>query len=191
MKVKLHVRLFLLAAFVIWTSALSAQSFTVEGIVKDGETGEEIPGAAILEQGTLNGTITDFEGKFTLAVASPDATLEISSVGYEREIVPVNNQTFIDVMLGVDLTELDEVVVIGYGTQKKKVVTGAIASMDSEEINSTPVLRMDQAMQGRTPGVQVTNLSGQPGEAPTVRIRGAGTTGNAEPLYIVDGMAVG
>jgi TonB-dependent starch-binding outer membrane protein SusC len=191
MKVQLHLRLFLLSAFIILTGALSAQKITVEGVVKDAETGEEIPGAAILEQGTLNGTITDFEGKFTLAVASPDVNLEISSVGYERAIVPVNNQTFIEVLLSVELTELDEVVVIGYGTQKKKVVTGAIASISSEEINSTPVLRMDQAMQGRTPGVQVTNLSGQPGEAPTVRIRGAGTTGNADPLYIVDGMAVG
>ncbi|MBT3747774.1 MAG: SusC/RagA family TonB-linked outer membrane protein, partial [Bacteroidetes bacterium] len=84
-----------------------------------------------------------------------------------------------------------EVVVIGYGTQKKKVVTGAIASVSSEEITSTPIHRIEQAMQGRTAGVQVTNLSGQPGEAPTVRVRGAGTTGNADPLYIVDGMAVG
>ncbi|MDX2415823.1 MAG: TonB-dependent receptor, partial [Bacteroidales bacterium] len=89
------------------------------------------------------------------------------------------------------LTELDEVVVIGYGTQKKKVVTGAIASISSEEITSAPILRVEQALQGRTAGVQVTNLSGQPGEAPTVRIRGSGTTGNAEPLYVVDGMAVG
>ena len=105
--------------------------------------------------------------------------------------VPVNGQTVMDVTMGVKLQELEEVVVIGYGTQKKKVVTGAIASVSSEEITSTPVLRAEQAMQGRTAGVQVTQLSGQPGEAPTVRIRGAGTTGNADPLYIVDGMAVG
>ncbi len=191
MKLQLFFRLFLLSVFIMSAGALFAQQRTVEGVVKDAETGEEIPGAAVLEQGTLNGTITDFEGKFTLIVSSPDASIEISSVGYEKMVVPVNDQTFIEVLLSVSLTELDEIVVIGYGTQKKKVVTGAIASVSGEEISSTPTLRLDQAMQGRTAGVQVTNLSGQPGEAPTVRIRGAGTTGNAEPLYIVDGMAVG
>src|SRR6056297_1072033 len=191
MKVQSTIRLVMLMVFTLLSGFLIAQQHEVEGIVKDAETGELIPGASVLEQGTLTGTITDWNGSFSLTVSSPDAILEISSVGYEKSIVPVENRTTIQVSLQLELTELDEVVVIGYGTQKKKVVTGAIASVSGEDINSTPTLRVDQAMQGRTAGVQVTNLSGQPGEAPTVRIRGAGTTGNAEPLYIVDGMAVG
>ena len=150
-----------------------------------------IPGATIIEQGTTIGTTTDIDGNFSITVTSPNATLEVSFIGYKTLRIPINGQTSIDVSLGFQVTELDEIVVIGYGTQKKRVVTGAIASVSSDEISSTPVLRVEQAMQGRTAGVLVTNMSGQPGEPPTVRIRGAGTTGNSAPLYIVDGMAVG
>jgi TonB-dependent starch-binding outer membrane protein SusC len=185
-----HIRLFFIIVFIPCSVFLSAQPHTVEGIVKDAETGDVIPGATVLEQGTLHGTVTDPDGNFTLTVSSPNATLAISFVGYQTAAVPVNGLSFIEVNLGVMLTELDEIVVIGYGTQKKRVVTGAISTVGADDIAATPTLRIDQAMQGRTAGVQVTNLSGQPGEAPTVRIRGAGTTGNAEPLYIVDGMAV-
>ncbi|MDF1570747.1 MAG: TonB-dependent receptor [Bacteroidales bacterium] len=191
MKVYSFLRLLPILVFITFSGSLFAQEHTLEGVVKDAESGEEIIGASVLEQGTLNGTITGVSGEFSLTVSSPDAILVVSSVGYQEQIVPVENQVFIEVNLELKLEELDEVVVIGYGSQKKKVVTGAISSVSGEEINSTPTLRVDQAMQGRTAGVQVTNLSGQPGEAPTVRIRGAGTTGNAEPLYIVDGMAVG
>jgi TonB-linked SusC/RagA family outer membrane protein len=191
MKAFSFLRLMPVIVFLTFSGVLLAQEHTLEGIVKDAETGEELIGATVLVQGTLIGTITDIDGKFTLTVASPDAILEVSSVGYETSIVPVENQIFIEVSLSLKLTELDEIVVIGYGSQKKKVVTGAISSVSGDEITSTPTLRVDQAMQGRTAGVQVTSLSGQPGEAPTVRIRGAGTTGNPEPLYIVDGMAVG
>ncbi len=184
------VRLFLVLGITLFPGILFAQQHTIEGIVRDAETGELIPGAAVMEQGTIHGTVTDPDGNFTLTVSSPDATLAISFVGYQTADVPVNGLSFIEVNLSVQLTELDEIVVIGYGTQKKRVVTGAISTVSADDIAATPTLRIDQAMQGRTAGVQVTNLSGQPGEAPTVRIRGAGTTGNAEPLYIVDGMAV-
>jgi TonB-dependent starch-binding outer membrane protein SusC len=183
-------RLFLVIVFTFYQGILSAQQHTVEGIVRDAESGEGIPGATIMERQTMTGTITDPDGNFTLTVSGPDATLEISFVGYQTAVVSVDNLSYIEINLSVELTELDEVVVIGYGTQKKRVVTGSISTVNAEDITSTPTLRVDQAMQGRTAGVQVTHLSGQPGEAPTVRIRGAGTTGNAEPLYIVDGMAV-
>jgi TonB-linked SusC/RagA family outer membrane protein len=186
-----YLRLLLVFVLVAISSSLFAQKHTVTGVVNDAETGLSVPGATVLERGTVNGTTTDIDGKFSIEVASPTAVLEISFVGYQSMIVPVDNQSIIEINLLVQSTELDEVVVIGYGVQKKKVVTGAISSVDAEEISSTPVLRIDQAMQGRTAGVQITNLSGQPGEAPTVRVRGAGTTGNADPLYIVDGMAVG
>ncbi len=189
MKRKLQ-RLFLSLAIMFVSSLAFAQQHTVTGTIVD-ETNFGMPGVTILELGTLNGAITDLDGNFSITVASPDATLEISYVGYRSIKIPINGRTKIDTKLQPAQELLDEVVVIGYGTQQKRVVTGSIASVGADEITSTPVLRVEQALQGRTPGVQVTNLSGQPGEAPTIRIRGAGTTGNADPLYVVDGMVVG
>ncbi len=184
-------RLMLIVGLLVTSNNLLAQSHAVTGKVTDAESGMGIPGATIYEQGTSNGTLTNMDGDFSIKLASPTAVIEVSFVGYQTIIIPIENRAVVNVNLSEKVSELDEVVVIGYGTQKKKVVTGAISSVSSEEINSTPILRIEQAMQGRTAGVQVTNLSGQPGEAPTVRVRGAGTTGNAQPLYIVDGMAVG
>ena len=109
----------------------------------------------------------------------------------KKATVPIDQRQIVDIILNVDNNELEEVIVIGYGRQKKKVVTGATARISNEDITSTPTLRVEQALQGRTPGVQVTHQSGQPGDEPTVRVRGIGTTGNAKPLYIVDGLAVG
>lgn len=170
---------------------LQAQTHTVTGTVTDKETGQGIPGATVVESGTFKGTTTNIDGNYRLELSGPDAVLEVSFIGYQTQKIPVNKRAVIDVILNVEVTQLSELVVIGYGTQKKKVVTGAIATVGADEISSTPVLRIEQAMQGRTAGVQVTNLSGQPGEAPTIRIRGTGTTLNSEPLYIVDGIALG
>jgi TonB-linked SusC/RagA family outer membrane protein len=163
----------------------------VTGIISDGETGEEIPGATILIKGTTSGTISDYDGTYSLAVENLNDSLEISFIGYETMIIPIEGRQIIDIALGVNNNQLDEVIVVGYGRQKKKVVTGATARVSAEEITATPILRVEQALQGRTPGVQVTNQSGQPGDEPTVRVRGVGTTGNAKPLYIVDGLPVG
>ncbi len=179
-----------LLAILLTTGTLWAQQHTVSGNITD-ETGFGMPGVTIIESGTLNGTITDIEGNFTITVASADAILEVSYVGYKTQKINIIGRSNIDISIEPALEILDEIVVIGYGTQKKKVVTGSIASIDAEKITETPVLRVEQALQGRTAGVQVTNLSGQPGEAPTIRIRGTGTTGNADPLYVVDGMVVG
>lgn len=190
LKKKNIINFILIFVFFISTGNSYAQEHTVSGQIKDSETGFEIPGATIIEQGTNNVTISDIEGKYSITLSSPNSTIQISYIGYETLFIPVNGLKEINAELIITKTDFEEVVVIGYGTQKKKVVTGAISSVSAEDINSTPILRIDQAMQGRTAGVQVTNLSGQPGEAPTIRIRGAGTTGNAEPLFIVDGMAV-
>ena len=176
--------------FILMTSGLMAQKHAVSGVVTDGIDNTPVPGATVLEKGTTNGTITDLNGKYLLTVSGDKDTLVISFIGYKKIEMPISGRTVIDIILQSDQTELEEVVVIGYGTQKKKVVTGAIATVNSEQIEKIPVLRVEQAMQGQTAGVQVTQMSGQPGEAPTVRIRGAGTTQNADPLYIVDGMAV-
>jgi TonB-linked SusC/RagA family outer membrane protein len=190
MKINLY-KLVLSAVFIFITSGLMAQKHTVSGTVTDATDQMGVPGATVLQLGTTNGTITDINGKFILTVSSETDTLQVSYIGYKTVDIPIAGRTTVDVALEAESTELEEVVVIGYGTQKKKVVTGAISTVNSEEISSLPVLRAEQAMQGRTAGVQVTQMSGQPGEAPTVRIRGAGTTGDADPLYIVDGMAVG
>jgi TonB-linked SusC/RagA family outer membrane protein len=189
---KVHLYKIILSALLIsFTGGVVAQEHTVSGVVTESGTDLTIPGATVLQKGTTNGTITDIDGNYSLTVTDDQDTLQFSFIGFKTQNIPINGRTTIDVIMASDFTELDEVVVIGYGTQPKKVVTGAIATVDSKEINSIPVLRAEQAMQGRTAGVQVTQQSGQPGETPTVRIRGAGTTGDANPLYIVDGMAVG
>ncbi|MFU8842801.1 MAG: SusC/RagA family TonB-linked outer membrane protein [Bacteroidales bacterium] len=177
--------------FTCLTNQVISQTIVITGKVSDGSDGSPIPGVTVLEKGTLNGTITDVDGHYQITVSDGLATLVFSYIGYQTIEEKIQGRSTLHVAMNPDLTELDEFVVIGYGIQKKKVVTGAIASVSEDEIGRTPVLRVEQAMQGRTAGVQVTNLSGQPGEPPTVRIRGAGTTGNADPLYIVDGMAVG
>jgi TonB-dependent starch-binding outer membrane protein SusC len=174
------------------TSLLSGQ--TLKGTVTDHMTDETLPGANILVVGTTIGTVTDINGTYSLNLSPGKHDISISYVGYSQETIAVTlaiEETLVlDVQLYPDITTFEEFVVIGYGAQRKKVATGAIASLDSDEITATPVLRADQALQGRSAGVLVTNQSGQPGETPMVRIRGAGTTGNTSPLYVVDGMPV-
>ncbi len=183
--------LFLLVG-IMGVSSLQAQ--TLKGVVKDSQTGETLPGANIMIKGTTQGTVTNFDGEYSLSLPAGTSVITYSFISYitqEIEVTVAAGQTITrDIELAPDVVTFEEFVVIGYGAQKKRVVTGAISSVGADEISSTPVLRVEQAMQGRTAGVLVTNLSGQPGEAPTVRVRGAGTTGNPEPLYIVDGLKV-
>lgn len=171
-------------------SSLIAQSQTITGRIMDGTSGLSIPGVTVLQKGTVNGTTTDMDGFYSIILQEGVDTLQFSYIGYQSIERSVKGQQVINITMNEDFLELEELVVIGYGIQKKKVVTGAIASLNSDEITSTPILRAEQALQGRAAGVQVTNLSGQPGEQPTVRIRGVGTTWNSEPLYVVDGMVV-
>ncbi len=173
------------------TASLSfGQTLPVTGVVEDSENGEPLIGATILVRGTGSGTVTDFDGTFEVQANPATDTLEISYTGYEDLLFPLDGLAQVNIKLGIASNQLDEVIVVGYGTQKKREVTGSTARVSAEEIKATPILRVEQALQGRTAGVQVTNLSGQPGEEPTVRIRGIGTTGNSKPLYIVDGMPV-
>lgn len=171
-------------------NVLDAQT-VVSGIIYDGELNDVVIGATVLVKNTELGTITDIEGKYALDVNSLNDTLLVSFIGYETQIVPIDGRTIVDVTLNIETNQLDEIMVVGYGRQKKREITGSISRVDADEISSTPTLRVEQALQGRTAGVQVTNQSGQPGDEPTVRVRGIGTTGNARPLYIVDGLAVG
>ena len=165
-----------------------AQGVSVSGTLTDAETGEALIGATIVEKGTTNGTVTDIDGNYQVKVSNADAVLVFSYVGYRSEEVPINNRTSIDVSLEVDVESLDEVVVVGYGTQQKKDLTSSITTIKSEEITKTPSTTPMQALQGKVPGVQVVS-SGAPGSGPTVRVRGIGTLqGESSPLYVVDGV---
>lgn len=157
----------------------------VTGRITDEES-NPIPGANILIKGTALGTTTDTDGKFSLNVPDANAVLVISFIGYLSKEVVVGNQTEINVSLEADIQQLSEVVVVGYGTQKKASVTGAISSLSAKEISAQPVVNVGQALQGRIAGVTVVN-NGAPGEAPIIRIRGVGTINNANPLFVVDG----
>jgi len=174
--------------------ATSLQGQTLQGVVTDKDSGETLPGATIQVEDTSLGTTTDINGAYQISLSPGTYTVAFRFMGFTTQRVEISiaeGETLNrDIAMEPEALTFDEVVVIGYGSQEKRVVTGAISSIGADEITSTSVLRVEQAMQGRTAGVQVTNLSGQPGEPPSVRVRGAGTTLNAEPLYIVDGMAV-
>jgi TonB-linked SusC/RagA family outer membrane protein len=171
-------------------SGLQLVGQNVSGIVLD-ENGEGVIGATVLLKGSTVGTTTDFDGSYTIDVPSLSDTLEISYIGYETQVIPIGLRSNIDITMAVMSNQLDEIVVVGYGRQKKRLVTGAISRVDEATIKETPILRVEQALQGRTPGVQVSSTSGQPGDEPAVRVRGIGTTRDARPLYVVDGLAVG
>jgi len=161
--------------------------FTVRGTVTS-EAGERMPGVNIIEQGTTNGAVTDANGQYVITVSGGDAILVFSFIGYATQQVPINNRTTIDLALPADLPMLDEVVVVGYGTQQKRDVTGATSTVKADEIVKRPLTRVEQALQGTTPGVVVSSNSGQPGTPLSVRIRGANSiTGNNNPLYVIDG----
>ena len=169
--------------------AICAQAQTVSGVVND-ESGEPVIGATVRVQGTSEGTVTDFNGKFSIKAAS-NATLTISSVGYLTQKVSVGGKSNITDTLAEDNTTLEDVVVIGYGVQKKKLVTGATVQVKGEEIAKLNTTNALEAMQSSTPGVQITSSSTQPGKGYKVYIRGIGTIGDSAPLYVIDGVAGG
>ena len=148
-------------------------------------------GVSVVEKGTVNGTATDLEGNYTLEVADNNAILIFSYIGYSTQEIPISSGTKINIALEEDIASLDEVVVVGYGVQKKSVVTGSISKVKADDLESMPVTRIEQSLQGRTSGVRVTSNSGQPGESGTVRIRGTTSINGSDPLYVVDGVPVG
>ena len=169
--------------------AICAQAQTVSGVVKD-VAGEAIIGATVKVLGTNEAVITDFDGNFNVKAAS-NATLSISYVGYVTQQVKVAGKSNITVVLEEDNNTLNDVVVIGYGTMKKKLVTGATVQVKGEDIAKLNTTNALEAMQSSTPGVQITQSSTQPGKGYKVYIRGIGTTGSASPLYVIDGVAGG
>ena len=175
--------------FLLCMIPLGMNAQTVKGTVSD-ESGEPIIGATVKVQGSNEGAITDFDGNYSVKAAS-DATLNFSYVGYVSQQVKVGGKTTINVTLTEDNTTLNDVVVIGYGTMKKKLVTGATVQVKGDDIAKLNTTNALEAMQSSTPGVQITQTSSQPGKGYKVYIRGIGTTGNSSPLYVIDGVAGG
>ena len=161
---------------------------SIQGVIVD-EKGESVIGASIMEKGTNNGTISDIDGKFTLNV-SDNAVLLVSYIGYLTQTINTANQTTFNIILHEDMQAIDEVVVVGYGVMKKKLVTGATTQIKGGEITKKNTSTVLDALKGQTPGVSIQRLSAQPGDGFKVSIRGLGTTGNSSPLFIVDGVTV-
>lgn len=173
-------------------AAVYAQNIQIKGTVVSGTDNEPLPGVNVVVKGnTSTGTITDFNSTFTLS-APADAILSISYIGFKSQEIAVKGHKDIKIVLQEDSETLDEVVVVGYGVQKKSVVTASIAKVSADDLASTAPVRMDNALKGLASGVTVTSSSGQPGAAAQIRVRGVGTirteNGAADPLYIVDGM---
>ena len=165
---------------------------TLSGTVTDASDNSSLPGVNIVVKNTTNGTVTDIDGKYSLNVPDDAETLVFSSVGYISEEATIGNQTVINVQMAPDIQALEEVVVIGYGTQKKSVVTGAISSVKGADLENQQIGRIEQALQGRTSGLTIAANSGVPGAPSTVTIRGTTSLNNGanEPLYVVDGVVV-
>lgn len=178
---------FFFMVMLLCTQLAMAQN-QVTGVVSD-ESGLPLPGANIVEKGTTNGVTADFDGKYTIVVAGSSAVLQVSYVGYLTKEVAVGSQSAISVVLSEDAAQLDEVVVVAYGTVKKSDLTGAVASIKTDEINATPSARLDDALRGKVSGVQITPTSSQPGAAASIRIRGTNSiSGNSSPLFVIDGL---
>ena len=163
---------------------------TITGTIVD-ETGEGLPGATVLEKGTSNGTITDVDGKFTLPV-NENAVLNVSFVGYKSVEVPVNGRTTLSISLEADVAALEEVVVVGYGTVKKSDLTGAVSSINEDDLTAYPSVNALQAIQGRAAGVVIQSTNGEPGGQFKIRVRGATSiNASSNPLFVVDGLVGG
>ncbi|MEI6865208.1 TonB-dependent receptor [Flavicella sp.] len=173
----------------ICTQSVFSQTKSISGVVTD-ESNSPLPGVSVLVIGTSIGVTSDFDGNFTIPNISASSEIEVSYVGMETQIIKVGSQTQINISLKESAESLSEVVVIGYGTTSRKLVTGAISSVSAETIVSRPITSVDQALQGNASGVTVSN-AGSPGSTPQVQIRGLGTFGNSQPLYVIDGVVSG
>lgn len=171
------------------TASSSTEKHLVKGIVKD-TYGEPLPGASVVEKGTTNGTTTDFDGNFSLKV-SKNATLSVSFIGFKTKEIAVNEQTNFEIQLNEEAGQLEEVVIIGYGSQSKSKVTGAISKLDSKELNKYVSSGFDQAILGRMGGVEISQNGRIPGSDSQITIRGVNTlTAGTNPLIVVDGVAL-
>lgn len=181
-------RLLLVTLFALLGICMSAQNalVTVTGTVTD-STGEPVIGASIVEKGKTGGATTDYDGNYSIRVSNPNATLVFSYIGTVTQEIALNGRTTLDVVLHDSSEALEEVVVVGYGTQRKSDITGSVARISEDQMKQSIVTNADQMLQGKVAGVQVTQNSGAPGGATSIRIRGASSLNSSnEPLYIRD-----
>jgi len=188
-KLSFFVLTFLLIPFILF----SQKSVEIKGIVTGSDINGPLPGVNVFEKGTVNGTITDMDGNFSIKLSGESGVLVISYVGYQQEEIPVGeNNSYIEIQLKPETKDLDEVVVIGYGRAKKSDLTGSLVSISSDELENSRDMGIEQALQGKAAGVQITNNSGAPGAGLSVRIRGVGSLNSGmQPLYVVDGFIMG
>jgi len=168
-------------------SRLQEQS-TISGTVTD-ENNSGLPGVNVIEKGTVNGVTTDIDGHYSIEVSTPDAVLVFSFVGYATKEIPIGGQTRIDLVMAPDIASLEEIVVVGYGTQKKATLSGSVASVSGTEIARSPALNITNSLGGSIPGLVAVGQSGEPGaDYATLFIRGRSTLNNNSPLIVVDGV---
>lgn len=181
----LMVALLSMAFMNVGTVHAQSESIIVSGNVSG--AGEPVIGATVMEIGTSNGTATDMDGNFSLK-CNPKATLRISFIGYQTQDVKLNGRNSINVLLESDVQMLQDVVVVGYGVQKKVNLTGAVSSVSTEDIEGKPTVNVLEALQGTTPGLIIQQGNSNPGGAPSINIRGLNTMNNNDPLVIIDGI---
>ena len=184
------ITFFVFALVLSGFSALVAQ--TVTGTITSARDGQTLPGVTIQVKGTTTGAVTDRNGKYSIEVSSDEDVLLISYVGFTTIEIPINGRQEIDIELQPAIYDLDQVVVTAYGTARKATYTGSAAVIEPDEIDKIQASTITQALQGVTTGIQVLNSSGQPGNNPTIRIRGISSiNGNSNPLIVVDGAPFG
>jgi TonB-linked SusC/RagA family outer membrane protein len=182
----------LLGMVLFITNPFIAQNLNITGTITSSEDGAPIPGCSIVVKGIQTGTISDFDGNFSIVMPSGSSILVFRYLGFESKEVSVASNTVLNIVLSPDAMALDEIVVIGYGTARKSDLTGSVSSVSSSDFEKQPLTKIDQALQGRSAGVQVTQSSGAPGSGFKIRVRGANSvSGDNTPLYVVDGLIVG
>jgi TonB-linked SusC/RagA family outer membrane protein len=178
---------YLLSLMLISNLIYAQQTTVVTGVVKD-EKGVVLPGVGVKSKSGTTSTVTNGDGKFTISVSNTNETLVFTYVGYKQAEIALSGKTVLNVNLVSDDQKLNEIVIVGYGTQKKVNLTGAVSVVSAEDISNKTAINTSTALQGLAPGVTVTQSTGQPGSTGTIRIRGIGTLGNAGPLVLIDGV---
>lgn len=183
-------KILIISILLVTSATVLAQNRQVHGRVTTTDDGKitGLPGVNVVVKGTTKGTVTDLEGAYAIQLLEGENDLIFSFIGYTPQTIPVAGQTVVDVLLAADFKVLSEVVIVGYGIQRKSDLTGSIASVKESELTKIPSFNAAQSLQGKVAGVQVYNASGQPGDPPVIRVRGVGTFNNSSPIYVVDGV---
>ncbi len=182
---------FLIIMTLLWGFGMQAQSITVSGTVISADDSQALPGVNVVVKGTTTGSVTDFDGNYSIVAPNANSVLVFTYLGFTTQEISVSGKSQIDVSMTEDAALLDEVVVVGYGTQIKRQVTGAVSTIQANELADIPVSQVTQKIQGRLPGVQINQATGKPGQGMSVRIRGQlSVSGGSDPLYVVDGFPI-